>query len=226
MKQYLSFGETVKGYDVPVINEREARAAAGILFLFGVISFFNAYLEHDFRFTQIFVTVFMVDFAIRVLINPRYAPSLILGRVFVANQTPEYVGAKQKRFAWSIGLMLAIPMFFILVVFEYMTPIKIAICLLCLALLFFEASFGICLGCKVYHLITKEKAQYCPGDVCESPQKEPIQRVSKVQWVILIAALMGVSGVSIQQFEPSHTSEPVMKCESGKCGAGKCGGGM
>jgi len=31
MKQ---FGKTVEGYSIPVLNEREIRAAAGILFLF------------------------------------------------------------------------------------------------------------------------------------------------------------------------------------------------
>ena len=29
----IKFGEKVEGYDIPVLNEREIRAAAGILFL-------------------------------------------------------------------------------------------------------------------------------------------------------------------------------------------------
>ena len=33
MKQYFHFGEVVAGYDVRVLNEREARAAAGLLFV-------------------------------------------------------------------------------------------------------------------------------------------------------------------------------------------------
>ena len=32
MSKLFGFGETVAGYDVPVLNEREVRAAAGILF--------------------------------------------------------------------------------------------------------------------------------------------------------------------------------------------------
>ena len=222
MKSKLYFGEMVKGYSVPVLNEREARAAAGILFLFGMISFFNAYLLHDFRFTQIFVTFFMVDFVIRVLINPKYAPSLILGRLVVSNQKPEYVGAAQKRFAWSIGLLLAVPMFFIIVVFEYMTMIKIVICILCLALLFSEAAFGICIGCKLYNIIYKEKAQYCPGDVCEVQHKEEIQKLSTFQWSILFAVLLIVSLVTFWYLSDTpEESIPVMKCQSGKCGGGK-----
>jgi len=157
MKEHIYFGETVKGYDIPVLNEREARAAAGILFLFGMIGFLNAYLLHDFIYTQIFVTYFMIDFTIRIFINPKYAPSLILGRFFVSNQRPEYVGAKQKRFAWSIGFALSIPMFIMIVILEYMTPVKIVICIICLMLLFFEAAFSICIGCKLYALVLVKK---------------------------------------------------------------------
>ena len=36
----LQFGEIIEGYTIPVINERVARAGAGILFLFGMVSFF------------------------------------------------------------------------------------------------------------------------------------------------------------------------------------------
>ncbi|MCK5535707.1 MAG: DUF4395 family protein, partial [Bacteroidales bacterium] len=107
MKQYIYFGETVDGYDIPVLNEREARAGAGILFMFAMVSFLNSYLLHDFTFTKVFVSVFMVDFFTRIFINPKYAPSLILGRIFVQNQAPEYVGAPQKKFAWYIGFVLS-----------------------------------------------------------------------------------------------------------------------
>ena len=33
MKKVIQFEETVEGYDIPVLNEWEIRAAAGILFL-------------------------------------------------------------------------------------------------------------------------------------------------------------------------------------------------
>jgi len=74
--------------------------------MFAMVSFLNSYLLRDFAFTKIFITVFMVDFFIRIFINPKYATSLIFGRIFVQNQTPEYVGAPQKKFAWYIGFIL------------------------------------------------------------------------------------------------------------------------
>jgi len=228
MKKHRYFGEEVEGYEIPVLNEREARAGAGILLLPAIYSFLHSYMTHDFRFTKIFVTVFMIDFIIRVLINPKYAPTLILGRLFVQNQTPEYVGAKQKQFAWSIGLVLSIVMFFIIVVFEIMTPIKIVICLLCILLLFSETAFGICLGCIIYHKIHATKPQYCPGGVCEIKTKEKIQQISPTQYTILALAIVALVTTILMTSTPNNTSNGADmnrsgKCASGKCGAGKCG---
>lgn len=218
MKRHIYFGEMVNGYDIPVLNEREARAGAGLLFVFAMISFLNSYLLHDFTFTKIFVTIFMVDFFIRIFINPKYAPSLILGRLFIQNQTPEYVGAPQKRFAWSIGFLLSLVMFLMIVIFEIMTPVKIVICILCLALLFSETAFGICLGCIVYHWVYKKSPHYCPGDVCEIKQKEEIQKISKLQLAIISIFLLVVvsfTAISLDQVPVNKT----MKCASGKCGS-------
>ncbi|MDY0401816.1 DUF4395 domain-containing protein [Sulfurovum sp.] len=225
MKKYIGFGERVKGYDLPVLNEREARAGAGILFLFAMISFLNGYLTHRFLFTQIFVTVFMVDFFIRIFINPKFSPSLILGRLFVRHQTPEYVGAVQKRFAWGIGFILSVIMFFIVVVFELMTPVKIAICILCLAFLFSESAFGICIGCTLYHWIYRKSPQYCPGNVCEIKKKEEIQRVSGLQLTVLALSLLIIVGFTHDRMRKTDTlSTTAMQCQSGKCSSNKCGG--
>ncbi len=128
LKNIFKFGESVSGYDRLVLNEREARAGAGLLFLFAFLSFLYAYNTMDFRFTKIFITFFMIDFIIRVLINPKFSPSLIAGRLFIKHQQSEYVSATPKRFAWSIGLVLSVVMFVLVVILEVMAPIKIAIC--------------------------------------------------------------------------------------------------
>lgn len=196
MNKHLHFGDVVEGYAIRVLNEREARAAAGILFAFGIMTFMYSYIFMDFRYTRLFITFFMVDFFIRVSLNPKYSPSLIAGRFFVARQTPEYVGAAQKRFAWSIGLILSVIMFVLVVVLEMMTPIKIGICVACLILLFSEAAFGICIGCVLYNWLTPNKASHCPGGVCEIKEKTAIQAINPVQAAIaifafLIAAVLG-----------------------------------
>ena len=187
----FTYGEKVEGYEVRVLNEREARAGAGILFVGAFIGLTNGVMLQTAMFSKYFVTFFMIDFMLRV-INPRYSPSLLLGRLFVRNQIPEYVGAQQKRFAWMLGLMLAIPMFYYLVIDFQPNPLKIVGCLVCMFLLFFESVFSICFGCKIFNLIKKEKATHCPGGVCELQTKEPVQKFSVTQGVIVSLTLFAI----------------------------------
>ena len=188
-KDFFKYGEKVDGYDVRVINEREARAAAGILFVFGILSLTNAVMLYHIVVTRFFISFFTLDFLMRV-INPSYSPSMMLGRFFVQNQTPEYVGAAQKRFAWMIGLALAIPMFYLLVLNTQPNPLKPIICSICLLLLIFESAFSICLGCKIYNLIMSEKASHCPGGVCDVRKKEKIQTFNIAQKIIFLLTVL------------------------------------
>ena len=192
IKDFFAYGEKVPGYDVRVLNEREARAAAAILFVGAFLGLTNGVMLGTAVFSEYFVSFFALDFTIRV-IKPRYAPSLLLGRVFVQNQTPEYVGAQQKRFAWLLGMILAWPMFYYLVIDFQPNPIKVLVCLICMALLFLESAFSICLGCKLFNLFKREKATHCPGGVCEMKIKEPIQRFSPLQKGIVIVTLIALT---------------------------------
>lgn len=196
MNAIFTFGETVAEYEIKVLNEREVRAGAGILFALALIAFLNAWLVGNFVLTKIFVVGFLVDFVIRLFLNPRYAPILIAGRFFVRNQTVEYVGAPQKRFSWGIGFILASIMFYMVVVNNIVGPANLLVCLLCLTLLFFESAFGICLGCMGYNLFNKEKAQLCPGNVCSPAERVAIQKFSLAQFVILASFLIFVFFVS------------------------------
>ena len=181
MNNIIKFGEDVEGYNIPVLNEREIRASAGILFLFVFMSLMLVIFKQYFIMIKYVISFFLTDFLIRVFVNPKYSPTLILGRLIVRNQIPEYVGAQQKKFAWIIGVVLAAIMFIFLVIVNAYSPITGIICLVCLVFLFFESAFGICLGCKFYSMFYKEKAQYCPGEVCEVKSKQEIQKKSKAQ---------------------------------------------
>lgn len=183
----MHFGEQVEGYQIPVLNEREIRAAAGILFLMMFIAILNVIYTGNFLLLKYAVILFLTDILIRVFINPRFSPTLIIGRLIVRNQVPEYVGAQQKKFAWIIGVILALTMFVFLVVINSQSPITGLICLICLIFLFFESAFGLCLGCKLYSLFNKEKAQYCPGEVCELKDRQDIQKTSWIQLLIVLA---------------------------------------
>jgi len=186
MKKIIQFGETVEGYNIPVLNEREIRASAGILFLVIFFSLMLILFKGDFLLAKYVITIFFIDFIIRVFVNPRFSPSLIIARLIVGNQVPEYVGAKQKKFAWTIGVALAGIMFVFLVIVNGYSPITGITCLICMIFTFFESVFGICLGCIFYKMLYKEKAQYCPGEVCDVKAKQDIQKTSGVQLLIVL----------------------------------------
>lgn len=192
MNKIFKFGEDVEGYNIPVLNEREIRAAAGILFLVMFISGMLTIFEKDFLLIKYTITLFLADLAIRVFVNPRFSPTLIIGRWIVRNQVPEYVGAKQKKFAWVIGVVLATTMFIHLVVNNAFSLITGLVCLTCLAFLFFETAFGICLGCKFYSMFYKEKAQYCPGEACDVKLKHDIQKISPAQLLIIFGFIVSI----------------------------------
>lgn len=183
MKQ---FGEDVEGYTIPVLNEREIRAAAGIMFLATFISLMLILFKGNFVPIKYVITVFLADFSIRIFVNPKFSPILIIGRLIVSNQNPEYVGAAQKKFAWYIGLVLSATMFVLMAILNTYSYITGIVCLICLILMFFETAFGICLGCKIYKIFNKEKVQYCPGEVCDLKAKQEIQKTSKIQFAVVL----------------------------------------
>jgi len=197
MKKVKQFGETVEGFNIPVLNEREIRASAGILYFFMFLAWMLVIFEERFFLIKLVNTIFLIDFIIRMFISPKYSPSLIIGRLFVSNQTPEYVGAAPKKFAWTIGLVLASIIFLLLVVWNSTSIITGIICQICLIFLFFEAVFGICLGCKFYPLFHKEKTQYCPGDICQVKTKQEIQKTSLLQKGVVIGFFVFVIAITI-----------------------------
>jgi len=76
-------------------------------------------------------------------------------------------------------------MFYFFIIVNAYSPITGIICLICLIFLFFESAFGICLGCKFYPLFYKDKSKYCPGDLCDTKEKQDIQKTSGVQLLAL-----------------------------------------
>jgi hypothetical protein len=207
MKDIIQFGEKVPGYSIPVLNEREIRAAAGIMFVVIYTSLMLILFNGDFRMVKYVVSVFLLDFLIRVFINPKFSPSLIIGRLIVRNQVPEYVGAQQKKFAWIIGVLLSATMFVLLIVLNaFGLPTGIG-CLACLIFLFFESAFGICLACLVYRFFMGEKAQYCAGEVCETKDIQPIQRTSGAQIGVVFAFVL-IIVLMVRFFSPLFSIPP------------------
>jgi hypothetical protein len=210
MSRFFQFGEQVEGYSIPVLNEREVRAAAGILFVLMFLAILLVILRGNFLLLKYAATIFLADIVVRVFVNPRFAPSLILGRLMVRNQVPEYVGAPQKRFAWLIGTALATAMVALAVVANTYGPITGIICLVCLVFLFFETAFGICLGCKVYPLFHKGPVQHCPGEVCTPAERQEIQKLSRPQLLVVLGfAALVVVGVRLLDDTYRHPPRPL-----------------
>jgi hypothetical protein len=190
MNRTLQFGEEVEGYQIRVLNEREIRASAGIWFLATFAALMAIIYKANFLLIKYVITLFFADFLVRVFISPRYSPTLIIGRMMVSNQVPEYVGARQKKFAWTIGLILSATMFVLMVIVNSFSPVSGIICMLCLLFLYFESVFGICIACKFYKFFYREKVQYCPGEVCEVKSRQEIQKISPAQVLVVIAFIV------------------------------------
>lgn len=161
-------GRIVPGYTIPVIDERAVRAAAGLLFLLGGAAFATALFTGSAQPLQPFGMFFMVDMLLRVTAGDRWSPTLMLGRVIVSRQRPEWAGAPQKEFAWWLGFGLALASCTSMGLFTAPLWFTLALCGVCLTLLFLETAFGICVGCALQTRFGKQPPMYCPGNTCEA----------------------------------------------------------
>ena len=159
-------GQLVDGIDIPVVNERAVRASAGLLFLFGIIAVMTAALTGELQLLRAFGMTFLFDMSMRLFVGARYTPSLVIGSLIVRRQRPEWVGAQQKKLAWIIGLVLAFVSCTAMGFLGISAEIQLALCSVCLGLLFIESAFGICVGCELQRRFSSEKPQLCAGDAC------------------------------------------------------------
>ncbi len=190
MVKIFEFGQKIDQYDFKVINERDARASAGIMFLLGIVVLAYFLSTRNLFWANLFTITFIIEFVIRVFVNPIYAPYMIFGSLIVSNQEPEWVEAKPKKFAWILGVLLgAIMSYFIL--FDILVPARFLTCVLCLILLYLEAVFGICLGCIIYKWFNK-KLYKCPGGICEVPQNKKNLLSKIIMSIFYISVFYGV----------------------------------
>ncbi|GAA1784225.1 DUF4395 domain-containing protein [Agromyces lapidis] len=159
-------GQLVDGIDIPVVNERAVRASAGLLLLFGIVAVTTAALTGELQLLRVFGLTFLFDMSMRLFVGTRYTPSLVIGSLIVRRQRPEWVGAQQKRLAWIIGLVLALVSCTAMGFLGVSAEIQLALCSVCLSLLFIESAFGICVGCELQRRFSREKPQLCAGDTC------------------------------------------------------------
>lgn len=173
-----NFGEQIESVNYRVLNERQLRASAGIMFLLGLTAFINGFILSNYIAISYVSGFLLFNFMIGIFINPKYSPTMLVGQVFVRKQTPIYIGAVQKKFAWSLGMILAGVIFSLSLMLlndtSFFGPVCM-LCLVCLSLIYIELAFGICLGCKLYDLALflklmkmPEQKPNCIGDACST----------------------------------------------------------
>lgn len=166
------FGESVPGIDFGVFNERAIRAAAGILYLIGFAGWLVALIAADYGLLRAFGALFMLEMFLRLFIGAKYAPSMMIGSLIVRAQRPEWVDAKPKKLAWYLGFVLVSISCLSMGWFQLPGPIPLALCGICISLLFLESAFGICVGCELARRFSSQPPRLCPGDVCNyNPEK-------------------------------------------------------
>ena len=182
----LRFGQHISGLTVdgkvlyaPVFNENQVRAAAGMTLVIGGVAFAYAYFDAQYIPLQIAATLFFVEFLIRVTIGIRYSPVGIVAHWMTRHREADWVSAKPKRFAWTIGLGLALSMT-IITNSGIRGTLPRTICAICLTLMWLESVLGLCLGCQLHALLvrrgwaSKDPAyEICAGGVCEIPMQPP-----------------------------------------------------
>jgi hypothetical protein len=186
MNYFFQFGQIIPNLEIngkpapyPVLNERAVRAGAGIMFVLGIIGFTFAFFDQNFLPLKFVVVFFFIDFFAKVILGTAFSPVSQFANIIVKGQKPDYVGAIQKRFAWSIGLFMASLMILLLFVFDVRGVVNLTVCTICLTFMWLETSFGICVGCKMYYGLMKlglvkepDIKPACPGGACPLPQRK------------------------------------------------------
>lgn len=181
-----AFGQRIAGLTVGgrelragVFNENEVRAAAGITLVLGAVAFSLALFEQQYVPLQVVSAFFLVEFLVRTTRGIRYSPIGIVARWMTRSQPPEWVSAKPKLFAWRLGVAMAFSMT-VITNTGIRGVLPGTLCAICMALMWMEASLGLCLGCKVHALLLRHgwkdadpEVEICAHGVCELPARAP-----------------------------------------------------
>jgi hypothetical protein len=182
------------------VNEHEVRAAAGLTMVTGAVAFSYAYFAKQYVPLRVAASLFFAEFLIRVTVGLRYSPVGVVARAMTLGRAPEWVSAKPKRFAWTLGLVMALAMT-IITNSGIRGPLPRTMCLICLTLMWMESALGLCLGCKIYGLLLRRgwigansDVQVCADGSCERqlmPATNAATRVSSASGGLSVTLVVG-----------------------------------
>jgi hypothetical protein len=156
-----------------VFNETQVRVAAGLTLALAAAAFGYANFGQVFGPIKVVTAFFFVDFSIRVTLGLGSSPTGVVAGWLTRRQPPQWVSAKPKRFAWSLGVVMSAAMT-VITNADIHGVLPRTICLICLTLMWLEAVLGLCLGCELYGLAVRlgwvgrdDAIEICAHDACE-----------------------------------------------------------
>ena len=183
----LSFATDGSRPRAAFVNENEARAAAGLTMVIGAGAFGYAYFAKQYVPLRVAASLFFVEFLRRLTAGLGYSPIGVIARGITRGRPAEWVSLKPKRFAWTLGLAMALAMT-VITNTGIRGPLPRTMCLICLTLMWMESALGVCLGCKIYGLLrrrgwigTDPGIEVCADGSCASspePTNNAATRVS------------------------------------------------
>jgi hypothetical protein len=157
-----------------VVNEYQARAAAGITMVLGAVAFVYANFDKLFWPIRTVSAFLVIEFLVRVIAGLERSPSGLVAGWMTRREAPRWVSAKPKRFAWTIGVVMALAMT-VITNSGIHGPLPRTTCLICLTLMWMEAVLGFCLGCEIYGVMVRrgwraadDAFEICANGACES----------------------------------------------------------
>ena len=160
-----------------VVDENQVRAAAGLTMVLGAVAFGYAYFEAQYVPLQVVSTLFFVEFLTRLMLGLRYSPMGVAARSMTLRHPADWVSAKPKRFAWTLGLGMAFSMM-VITNSGVRGALPRTVCAICLTLMWMESVLGVCLGCKIHGLLVRRgwanrdiAFEVCAHGECELPER-------------------------------------------------------
>ena len=175
----MGFGKLIDEKKFLVVDERVMRLNALFILLVAISAFINGMELHNFKVLPYIIGFIWANFMIGIFINLDYAPTVALANLILGKKVKKPIGAIQKKFAWGLGLLLSSVILGLSIFLDANPGLFNAVCLLCLlciAIIFFEVVFKICIGCELYFLSIDlklikapkvDEKPNCMGDSCE-----------------------------------------------------------
>lgn len=176
----MAYGKIVPGLKIDghgtdiygVVNERAVRAGAGLMFAIGFFTLLDVYFERNLTVAFVVVSIFFLDFLLKVFVGPRASIFGRIGTLLTRGQKPEFVRAEEKRFAWSLALVISGTVLALVGKQLFFTPvcagapafaagspclIPMTLCALCLTIMWLESAVGFCVGCALYRILVRRR---------------------------------------------------------------------